>query len=577
MADKFKMRTGLNENLVSSPNIHILACILLCIMVLTVYGSVQHFDFVFYDDHVYIMDRPEVASGLTIRGIRWALTSTDAGFWHPVTWVSLMADYQLYGMNPGGFHITNLIFHLANTLLLYWMLMSMTGSAWRSGVVAALFAVHPLHVESVAWIAERKDVLSTFFMFWTILGYVFYVRHPRVLAYIAVMLLFVLGIMSKPMLVTLPLLLMLLDYWPLGRFASADEKIVSHPPSCTGLGCHRNGYRPVFLSLLMEKVPLFVVSAGVGILTVFTEHKVGAVKSFDHFPFFVRLFNTLISYTAYLRITILPVNLAVFYPHPRTWPIGTVIFSIALLTLITGVALQCRRSHPYILVGWLWYVVALLPVSGLIQIGDHAMADRYTYVPLVGIFLVIAWGQHDLAKTFSFGKYLLGALMGAAIILLMLLAFVQLSYWRDARSLFDHAAEVTENNYLAYNNLGAALLREGDTQGAAVALTKALKIRPHYAEAYFNMGLAMESKKRWWDAEQSYRKALEFSPAFAEAHNNLGILHTRDGRLEDAIKQFQEALRIRPGYQAAQKNLELAKKELQEKTVPLSMQKNRSR
>ena len=532
----------------SIPASRLMAYIVLSAAVIIVYWPVQHFDFVYYDDHVYIMDRPEMLGGITIKGLSWALKSTDAGFWHPLTWVSLMLDYQIYRLNPGGYHLTNLILHLMSALVLCRIFIRMTGSVFPSFVVAALFALHPLHVESVAWIAERKDVLSTLFMFLTILAYASYVSRPSIYAYLSVMLIFLLGLMSKSMLVTLPFILLLLDYWPLGRFSGGSRSTVS--------------------LLVLEKIPLFAASIVVGILTVFTEEKAGALKSLDYFPFFDRLGNAQISYVAYLGKMIWPANLAVFYPYPGALPLWKVAASLLLLVLITFAAIRWRRSYPYIFVGWFWYAVSLAPVSGLVQIGAHAMADRYTYIPLVGMFIVIAWGLKELAGKLPFGEYFPGVLISMVIIACMILSTIQLTYWKDAQSLFSHAAASTENNYLAHNNLGAALLRAGDLKGASMELQRAIEIKPDYPDAYFNMGLASEKRNLPEEAQKYYYKVLMFNPAFKEAHNNLGILLAQSGRYEDAIGQFREALKIKPDYEDAIRNLDLAERNLKSRHKP---------
>jgi tetratricopeptide (TPR) repeat protein len=350
------------------------------------------------------------------------------------------------------------------------------------------------------------------------------------------------------MLVTLPVILLLLDYWPLGRFSS--------------------GSRSAILRLVLEKIPLFAASIVVGILTVFAEEKAGALKSLNYFPFIDRLGNAQISYVAYLGKMIWPANLAVFYPYPGALPLWKVAASIMLLVLITFAALRWRRSYPYIFVGWFWYAVSLAPVSGLVQIGTHAMADRYTYIPLVGMFIVIAWGVKELTGKFSFGKYFFGILISMIIVTCMILSAIQLTYWKDAQSLFGHAAASTENNYLAHNNLGAALLRAGDFKGASMELQRAIEIKPDYPDAYFNMGLVNEKRNQPEEAQKYYYKALMFLPAFKEAHNNLGILLVQSGRYEDAIGQFQEALKIKPDYETARRNLDLAERNLKKRHKP---------
>jgi len=526
-----------------------LICLGLALSVLVVFGRLAFFDFVFFDDHVYVIEKAQVLAGLTPGSIRWAFTATDAGFWHPLTWLSLMVDREIWGLNPGGYHITNVLLHLAATLLLFAALHRLTGALWKSGFVAALFALHPLHVESVAWIAERKDVLSGLFWMLSLLLYARYVERPGWGRYILVLFSFVLGLMAKAMIVTLPIIFLLLDIWPCRRLWA---------------GNWRKNWRLV----VGEKIPFLLIGAAVGLVTIMAEQQVGALKTFEEFPFFVRLTSAIVAYGFYLYKAVLPFNLSVHYPHPGVWPLGTVVSAASVLALITFLAVKNLRSRPYLLVGWFWYLISLLPVSGLIQIGSHAYADRYTYIPLIGIFIAVVWGVGECVsssiKTNDLGiSPLAVAVMGVSIILIFALTSVrQVGYWQNAETLFRQAVAVTENNYLAHNNLGAALSRQGRYGEAMPQFERALQIRPGYVEASFNMGEALAGQGRFGEALSVYGRVLAMQPGFAAGHNNIAIVYARTGNIDQAIVHFREAIRIRPDYEDAIKNLKIAEKEL---------------
>lgn len=524
--------------------------LLLILSTLLVFDQVRGFDFVHYDDDTYVLSNRPVRSGLTSASIAWALTATEAGFWHPLTWLSLMLDYDLYRLNPGGYHGTNLILHLLNTLILFLVLADLTGSLGRSAFVAGLFALHPLHVESVAWIAERKDVLSTFFWFLTMGLYSAYAKRPSMSRYLFVLLSFSLGLMAKPMLVTLPCVLLLLDFWPLGRFrALPGGGILSTKPwelKTWGLG-----------HLILEKVPLLLLSLLAVALVFHTETRVGALASLDAFSLTVRISHALVSYWVYLGKMFWPLELAVFYPHPGQWPLPVVGAAAVSLVLVTWGCIKLMPGFPYAVLGWFWYLGTMAPVVGFFQLGSQGMADRYTYIPLVGIFIMAAWGVTDILSRWL-GKIAFLALLALALLLLLgCLSWRQAGYWRDAKSLFQHALKVTKQNYLAHNNLGAALAREGELAAALDQYEEALRLRPQYADALFNMGQALAESGRTGEAEQRYRAALQLKPSFVEAHNNLGIVLVKGGKTAEARFHFETALRLRPDYDAAVKNLRL--------------------
>lgn len=544
--------------------------LILAVFTLAVFDQVRDFDFVHYDDDTYVAANRQVRSGLTAASVAWAFTATDAGFWHPLTWLSLMCDYEIYRLNPGGYHGTNLIWHLFNTLLLFFILAALTDAPGKSAFVAGLFALHPLHVESVAWIAERKDVLSTFFWLLTTGAYAAYAKRPALSRYGIVMLFFSLGLMAKPMLVTLPLVLLLLDFWPLGRVRGWQEK---------GMACFSQAphaapaeIKPRTIGyLLLEKAPLLLLALPVAALVFHTESRVGALASLEAFPLATRISHALVSYWLYLGKTFWPIHLAIFYPHPGPWPLFIVGAALVGLLFITYVCLEFRSRFPYAAVGWFGYLGVMAPVSGLVQLGSQGMADRYTYLPLIGIFIMIAWGVPDILARWR-GKKTVLPLAAVAILALMAgMAWQQAGYWRNAVTLFRHALKVTKGNYLAHNNLGAALAREDKFDAALIQYEAALRLRPQYVDALFNMGEALATKGKPAEAERYYRDALRLKPSFAEAHNNLAIILAQEGKTVEAVRHFEAALDIRPDYETAKQNLRLLLRK-QEKEVTQDQQ-----
>ena len=495
--------------------LHIWVFLLLVIFALAVYWQVNGHEFVNYDDSLYVIENPQVKNGVDLNAVIWAFKSTHAANWHPLTWLSHMADVELYGLAPGAHHLTSVVFHIANSLLLFVVLRRMTGHLWQSAVVAALFALHPLHVESVAWVAERKDVLSTFFWLLTMLGYARYAERPGVARYLLVVGCFMLGLMTKPMLVTLPFVLLLLDYWPLRRVGI--ERFGEHQSG--NLPC----WRPL-LGLVWEKLPLFLLAIVSSVITFWAQKKGGAVGSMELYPLTSRVANALVSYVKYIGKTIWPVDLAAFYPHPGSLPAWQVVGAGVLLGLITVAALRSLRQRPWFIVGWLWFVGTLVPVIGLVQIGLQAMADRYTYIPLIGLFMIVAWGVSELIGGWQHKKKLLAT---AAIILLMVLSVVswrQTTYWKNSVTLFQHALAVTENNYWMHNNLGFALTAQGRLDEAIAQYENALKINPVYEPAHLNLGIALISQGKVDQCIAYYQDVLRHRPDFAEVHHNLGVI-----------------------------------------------------
>lgn len=513
---------------------------LLVAAVWVVFGQTARHQFVDYDDPQYVCRNQRVLDGLSAQGVIWALTTRHAGNWHPLTWLSHMLDSQLFGEWPGGHHLTSVALHAASALLLFGFLRRMTGSIWPSAFAAALFAVHPLRAESVAWVAERKDVLSGFFFMLTLWAYVGYVRRTFSWArYLSVAAAFAIGLMAKPMLVTVPFVLLLLDYWPLKR---------------AGAIWSREGQGGIaFGRLMLEKVPLFVLAAVSCVLTVWAQSS--AVRSLEELPVAARVANAVAAYVGYLRQMIWPAGLAVFYPHPgNSLPGWRTLLDLLLLAAISAGALACARKRPYVLVGWLWYLGMLVPVIGLLQVGEQAMADRYTYLPQIGLYLALAWWWADVAGAHLSRRW-------ASTVPLVLLAALlvcarrQVSYWRDSEKLWSHALECTPDNYTAYCSLGTEMLNRGLATEAVDQYRRALKVRSDYPIAHNNLGLALAACGKHGEAIAQYQVALEIAPRYADALCNLGFELERRGLTNQAAIYYAEALGAEPDHAEAHVNL----------------------
>jgi len=528
----------------------------LTILVLTIFYPVRNFDFITYDDHVYVTDNPSVRKGLTPDSLSWAFRATEAGFWHPLTWISLMADSHLYRSNPSGYHWTNLLLHLASTISIFLLLRWMTGSLWRSAFVAALFAVHPLNVEPVSWVAARKDVLSAFFWILTLAAYGYYARGPALSRYGIVVAVFSLGLMAKPTLVTMPIIMILIDVWPLGRLRWGKRGQPAPPSSAFGT-------ETITLPrALAEKIPLVVLSVLVGLVTVYSEQKIGALKSLDAYPLDVRTTNALVSYLLYIGKLLWPENLAVHYPHPGAWSPWMATGAALVLAGLSFLILRRRYSSPYLAVGWLWYLISLFPVIGLIQIGSHAMADRYAYIPSIGLFIMVSWGSAELVSLRPKIRGVIAAAAAVSVLVLGVVSARQLPHWENAVTVFRRAASVSPENALVQNNLGAALMRRGEAASALPHLEAALRLQPRYPEAAFNLGVALADLGRFDDALAWYGRAIEMNPKYSEAMNNTGVILASQGRFAEAAAQFHLALSIRPDYADARNNYERALKNL---------------
>jgi tetratricopeptide (TPR) repeat protein len=526
----------------------VLISIALIVIIAAVYIQVGNYEFTNSDDIVYVTQNYHVSSGITGKNIIWAFSSVEACNWHPITWISHMVDSQFYGMNPRGHHLTNVIIHTASSLLLLLLLIRFTGSLWRSSFVAFLFALHPLHVESVAWVAERKDVLSAFFWFLTLLFYSEYVSKQKPTLYILSLLTFVLGLMSKPMLVTLPIVMFLMDFWPLNRYRYEDQG-QGPQPSASGF--------PLY-ALVKEKIPFFVCSLLSAVVTIYAQNKGGAVQSFVAMPIGLRIENALTSYVMYIIKMLWPQDLAVLYPFSFSIPLWEVIGSLLFLILVSGATIRLRHRYPYLLVGWFWFLVTLVPVIGLIQVGLQSMADRYTYIPLIGLFIMIAWGVPNLARGIKHWEGTLALLACAVIIASAALTWQQLGYWRDSISLFRHALQCTTGNYYAHNNLGVALASKGDLDAAIKEYYEALRLFPNYSDPHNNLGLVLASKGDLNAAIKEYKQSLRLEPKNPYSYNNLGIALARKGDMDSAIQRFQEALRINPDNAGTHNNLGFA-------------------
>jgi tetratricopeptide (TPR) repeat protein len=528
--------------------------LLLSFTVLATFWQVQNHNFIRLDDDEYVTENIHVHTGLSWDNITWAFTSTHAANWHPLTWLSHMLDCELFGLNPKGHHLTSVLFHLLNTLLLFLILKRMTGTLWRSGFVAALFALHPLHVESVAWVAERKDVLSTFFLFLTLLSYIWYVERPGLYRYLCIILFFTLGLMAKPMLVTLPFVLLLLDYWPLERFQLGQSDL-SHPGQIQPT-INTKKLRTRALGLLLEKTPLFVLAAVSSLVTFLVQRSGGALGALEIYPFNIRIANALLSYLRYMTKMIWPQNLAVLYPHPgQSLPMWQAAGAGLMLFVISIVVIRAGRRYPYLPVGWLWYVGTLVPVIGLVQVGSQAMADRYTYVPLIGLFVMISWGVVDWLGSWRHAKLALTAAAASLLGALMVCTFLQVRHWENSLTLFEHTLRVTTNNSQIHNNLANVLTEKGMLQEAIPHYTKALEINPNHADAHTNLGVALANQGKLADAIKHYSAALRLKPNSPELHNNLGVALFRRGHIPGAIDHYLTAIQLKPDYAEAYNNL----------------------
>ncbi len=519
-----------------------LICILLVVVTSAVYWPVHSYEFVRYDDDTYVTNNRQAKSGLSWEGIRWAFTTGHASNWHPLTWLSHMRDYQLFGSNAGAHHTINVLFHIANTLLLFVVLARMTGRLWASGFVAAVFGLHPLHVESVAWVAERKDVLSTFFWLLTMWAYVRYAEKPRPARYLLTLLFFLLGLMAKPMLVTLPLVLLLLDFWPLERMqfrklGGGDDLQDGDTQNSIG--------RVSIWRLVVEKVPFFAFAVISSIVTFVVQRKGGAVPTMEALSTRSRVDNAIVSYVSYIVKMIWPSQLGVLYPHPvGGLSTAKVVGCALLLVLVTVCVIFLARWRRFPAVGWFWYVGTLVPVIGLVQVGVQARADRYTYVPLTGLFIIAAWGLPALLGRWRYRKVVLTALACVVLAAATGATSVQLRYWKNSITLFGHTLDVTKGNWLMHSNYAGVLRAAGEREKAIEHFNRALKLKPDSAEVHTNLGNVLSDIGRVDDAIKHYRKAISLEPDFSEGHYNLAVVLAQQDKSDEAIAEYREAWRL---------------------------------
>jgi tetratricopeptide (TPR) repeat protein len=570
----------------------VIGCALICAVTVIAYWPVTGASFlVSYDDELYVTHNPHVLSGPSPQNFVWAFTTFEAGNWHPLTWLSHMVDCCLFGLNPYAHHLMNLAFHLVNIILLLYALWKATGSLWRSAFVAALFALHPMHAESVAWVSERKDVLSTMFWLLTLIAYIRYVKVHRARWYGAAIVSYCLGLMAKPMLVTLPFTLLLLDAWPLARVfriktpenEPAQSKR-SQKAQRTKISPAPLPWRKAWLPLVAEKIPFFALAAASSIVAIIAQSNKHAVVSVGSLSVIERAGNAIHSYGVYLSKMIAPVHLACFYPFPLTQPTLETAIALCILVATTTVCVVYRRRMPFLPTGWLWYLGTLVPVIGLVQVGVQSMADRYTYVPFIGIFIMISWGLFAAASHLRIPGPALSTIACAVVLALAFATRVNAAYWKNSETLFGHAASVTAHNDVAWLNLGVALSTEGKTDSAMACFNRALAARPgdkfvaydaynnlgiacsragkttealaycqkavelaqDQAEAYFNLAAAQTAVGKYAEALEAYRSGLRYAPDDFDAHNNCGDLLARAGKSSDALAEYEYALRLRP-------------------------------
>lgn len=563
-------------------------CLVLAVVTGFAFWGVRANDFLAYDDDFYVLENRQVQQGVTTQSIAWAFTTFYVANWHPLTWISHMVDWSLYGKNPGGHHITNVLLHTANAVLLLLLLLYLTGSLWRAAMVAFLFALHPAHVESVAWVAERKDVLCALFWFATLLAYAWYLRRPSWRRFAWVVCGFACGLMSKPMAITLPFTLLLLDYWPLRRIKFARET-------------HRQWLSSLW-KLCVDKWPLFLMAAVSSVITVIAQKAGGAVAQLQSVPLWERICNAAISYCRYALIMLWPNPLRVFYFHERNnIMVSSAVLSAIVLFLVTAVCWHFREKRPYCLFGWLWFLGTLVPVIGVVQVGDQAMAERYTYVPYIGVFIAVVWLVGDAvvkSPKFRVASQLLAV---TVIVACAVRTEAQVKVWKDMVTLFSHVLEIdprgavpntslgvayarlgryadaqeylkraldySPNDYEAHNNLGTNLGEQGLTQEALKEFRLSLAIKPDQAAAHSKIGRILAETHQLSAAIEEYNQALRFDPANAYAHNDLGVVLFQLGDYEKAAEQFSDAVRIDPAYADARRNLDLAQESIKNEKV----------
>ena len=529
--NKMKLKLAKNRFI----NIDVIGPLLfLSLLIVALYWRVYGYDFVSLDDS-FIYDNPQIKNGLSIDNIFWAFSNATTTLWLPVTWISFFLDYEIYGMNPGGYHITNVIIHICNTVILFVILYQITQKKWQSFFVAALFSCHPIHVESIAWISERKDVLSTFFLMLFLFSYVQYTKKENIVRYLIAMFFFLLGLMSKPMLVTVPITIILLDYWPLSRF-------------------EKNSILKIFL----EKIPFLFFSLMVSAITIFLQIKSGALVSFESINIINRIENAITSYIAYLVELFLPINLAVIYPYEQSFSLWEVFVKFVIFVIITALALKTHKKHPYFIVGWLWYVISLLPVIGLLQSGAQAHADRFVYIPFMGIYIVLAWGMPHFLQVIKTPRIISMIIFFMILPVLSTMAWFQVGYWKNSNTLYAHTLAVTDNNWLIENNYGKVLEEQGRMKDATEHFRKAMNIKPESAVLHANFADNLYHLDEISESEEHHKMVISISKdnsVTLKAHNHLALIYQMQRKNSEAIEHYTEALRINPNETKTLNNL----------------------
>ena len=527
----------------------LIICFFLIISTIISYSQIKNLNFINYDDNAYVVENSNIQQSITIKSLIWAFTTFHAANWHPVTWLSHMLDYFLYGLHPSGHHLTNLLLHLVNTILIFLILAKMTNALWQSAFVSAMFALHPLHVESVIWVAERKDVLCTFFGLLTIIFYLRYIKAPNIKSYLLVFLFLCIGLMTKPMLVTLPFVLLLLDYWPLMRFSKIKKNMISKTKTF--------GFtNPNIYHLIIEKIPFLMPVIVASIMTFLAQDKGKAVQSLDSFPLINRIANALISYASYIVKAVWPQNLSVFYPYPNDAYLFTTSITYAFLFGIAFLfAIRFKKKYPYILFGFLFYFITLIPVIGIVQAGSQAMADRYSYIPLTGFFIIVCWGIFDFFAKWRYKKIIIASLFIIILSALSIRTFFQTMYWKDSITLFEHAINITDRNHLAHFNLAAACFDKNQFDKALIHYNIALNIKPDDPYASCSLGALYQKKKEYDNALFCYKKAVAIIPEFAAAYKAMGDLFFALHKNKKAIVHYSKAVQINFSDSSAYNNI----------------------
>jgi protein O-mannosyl-transferase len=533
----------------------ILICIFLLVSTISVYSQVQDHEFINYDDDIYVTENSIVQAGFTNENIMQVFTKSHFGMWIPITSLSYILDYELYKLNSKGYLLTNLFFHIANSLLLFLILFRITGAIWQSAFVAVMFAFHPLNVESVAWVTQRKNVLSTLFWLLTMWAYINYATKPTVKRYGLIFLFFTLGLMSKPMLVTLPFVLLLLDYWPLRRWKfgqrKGGEKVFYK---------HKHDRGSEVFQLVLEKIPLFLLAMGLIIVTVLSNNRAFGLQPLDELPLQARVANAMVSYLEYLKKMMWPSDLSILYAHPgNALPVWKGILCGMALVSITIISIRLIRKAPYFAVGWFWYLGTLVPAIGLLKIGPHAMADRYAYISLIGVFIIVAWGVPEFISKWRYKKKILSIAAGIIMMALLITTWEQVSHWKSSITIFQHTIRVTDKVYpnfsIAHNNLGIALFAEQKNEEAISNFRIAIKLKPADSKPHHNLGLALFAEQKNEEAISQYKMAIKLKPNFTSAHYNLGKALFAVNETEKAIFHYKMAIKLQPNLSDVHYNL----------------------